>query len=342
MATHETPVLPGAAPAVAGDLLEAGEGDVVARGFWEQVWRRFKRDRVAIASAIAIVLMVLVAFVGLPIAEHISGRTPYTINVNAVKDFGPLPPFSHAPSPSGHGSWYYPLGTSDTAGHDELLQMLAGAQVSFEVAAFSTVLGLAAGILLGMLAGFYGGAVDTLVSRATEIVMALPLLLFAIALSFTIGTRLNSYTFFGLFSPGVVTLVIVISAFTWYYPARIVRAQVLSLREKEFVEAARMVGASNTRILRSHLLPHLTGTIIVYGTLTIATNILFEAGLSFLGVGIPQGEPSWGNSINEAVNYYTTLPWLMVWPGLGILAATLAFNLLGDGLRDSIDPRGSI
>jgi peptide/nickel transport system permease protein len=120
-----------------------------------------------------------------------------------------------------------------------------------------------------------------------------------------------------------------------------VRAQVLSLREKEFVEAARMVGASNWRIMRSHLLPHLTGTIIVYATLTVATNILFEAGLSFLGVGIPQDQPSWGNLINTAVSYYTTIPWLMVWPGLGILIATLSFNLLGDGLRDALDPRGT-
>jgi peptide/nickel transport system permease protein len=169
--------------------------------------------------------------------------------------------------------------------------------------------------------------------------MALPLLLFAIALSATVGTRMNAYTFFGLFSPGVVSVTLVITAFSWYYPARIVRAQILSLREKEFVEAARMVGAGNRRILRSHLLPHLTGTIIVYGTLTVATNILFEAGLSILGVGIPAGEPSWGNLINEAVNYYLTIPLLMVWPGLAILFATLAFNLLGDGLRDAVDPR---
>jgi peptide/nickel transport system permease protein len=219
--------------------------------------------------------------------------------------------------------------------------MLAGAQVSFEVAILATIFGLVIGVFMGMLAGYYGGAVDTLVSRATEMVMALPLLLFAIALSFMIGTRLNSYTFFGVFEPGVVTLVLVITLFSWYYPARIVRAQVLSLREKEFVEAARMVGASNFRILRSHLLPHLTGTIIVYSTLTVATNILLEAGLSFLGVGIPQGVPSWGNLINDAVSYYFTLPALMIWPGLGILFATLAFNLLGDGLRDAIDPRGA-
>ena len=211
--------------------------------------------------------------------------------------------------------------------------MMAGAQISFEVAILATIFGVAMGVLLGMIAGFYGGVVDMFVSRATELVMALPLLLFAIAFSFTVGQRLNAYTFFGLFSPGVVTLVIVISVFSWFYPARIIRAQVLSLREKEFVEAAKMVGASNRRILRSHLLPHLTGTIIVYSTLLVATNILFEAGLSFLGVGIPQGEPSWGNLINSAVNYYISIPWLMVWPGLGILFATLAFNLLGDGAR---------
>ncbi len=257
--------------------------------------------------------MILVAFIGTPIANHLLGRTAYSINTNA-QGFEPALPWTHAPTAAGNCCTLYVLGTSDTAGHDELL---------------------------GMIAGYYGGGIDMLVSRATELVMALPLLLFAIAFSFTAGQRLNTYTFFGLFSPGVVTLVIVISLFSWFYPARIIRAQVLSLREKEFVEAARMVGASNRRILRSHLLPHLTGTIIVYSTLLVATNILFEAGLSYLGVGIPQGEPSWGNLINSAVNYYTTIPWLMVWPGLGILFATLAFNLLGDGLRDALDPRGT-
>jgi len=312
MATSDRPVVSGVAPGAAELTTGPEEPAVIARGYWEQAWRRFKRDRVALFGAFTIIFLILVAFIGLPIAEHLLGRSQYDINVNA-QGYQPLGPFSSAPNATNTGTTFYVLGTSDTAGHDEFL---------------------------GMLAGFFGGAVDVIVSRATEIVMALPLLLFAIALSFTVGSRLNSYTFFGLFSPGVVTLVIVISAFSWYYPARIVRAQVLSLREKEFVEAARMVGASNMRILRSHLLPHLTGTIIVYATLTLAVNILFEAGLSYLGVGIPQGEPSWGNLINSAVGYYITVPWLMVWPGLGILIATLAFNLLGDGLRDALDPRG--
>ncbi|HET7428385.1 MAG TPA: ABC transporter permease [Gaiellales bacterium] len=339
MATSDRPVVSGVAPGAAEITTGPEEPAVIARGYWEQAWRRFKRDRVAMFGAFTIIFLILVAFIGLPIAEHLLGRSQYDINVNA-QGYQPLGPFSSAPNATGTGTTFYVLGTSDTAGHDEFLGMLGGAQISLEVAIISTIIGLGVGIVLGMLAGFFGGAVDVIVSRATEIVMALPLLLFAIALSFTVGSRLNTYTFFGLFSPGVVTLVIVISAFSWYYPARIVRAQVLSLREKEFVEAARMVGASNMRILRSHLLPHLTGTIIVYATLTVAVNILFEAGLSYLGVGIPQGEPSWGNLINSAVGYYITVPWLMVWPGLGILIATLAFNLLGDGLRDALDPRG--
>ena len=169
--------------------------------------------------------------------------------------------------------------------------------------------------------------------------MAFPLLLFLIALSATLGDRLDKITLGGLLNPGVFTLTMVIGLFTWFYPARIVRAQVLSLREKEFVEAARMVGSSNFRIMRSHLLPHLVGTIIVYGTLTVAINILLESTLSFLGVGLPPPNASWGNMLDEAVQFYTIQPWLIVWPGLALLVLTLAFNLLGDGLRDALDPR---
>ena len=248
MATSsERPILSGAAPgaadiAVGGGAGAAGQPVIKARGFWEQAWRRLRHDRVALVGAVAIVVMGLVAFVGTPIANHLLGRTAYSINTNA-QGFEPALPWTHAPTAAGHCCTLYVLGTSDTAGHDELLGMMAGAQVSFEVAIFATIFGVTIGVALGMIAGFYGGAADTLVSRATEIVMALPLLLFAIAFSFTAGSRLNAYTFFGLFSPGVVTLVIVISVFSWFYPARIIRSQVLSLREKEFVEAARMVGA---------------------------------------------------------------------------------------------------
>jgi peptide/nickel transport system permease protein len=344
MATKQerSTLLPGAAAGVgmAGGI-EGEIGDIRARGYWEQAWRRFRRDRIALFSGIVIILIVLTAFIGAPIAVHLLGHGPNDIDTNAVINFAPAPPFSHVQDANGKGT-YYVLGASDAVGRDEFLRILYGARVSLEVAVVSTMIGLFIGIVLGTLAGFYGGLIDTVVSRMTEIVMAFPLLLFAIAIAATVGDRLNSYTMFGLFVPGIVTLILVISIFSWYYPARIVRAQVLSLREKEFVEAARMVGGSNFRIMRSHLLPHLVGTIIVYGTLTVATNILFEAALSYLGVGLPPPNASWGNLLSDAVSYYTVVPWLIVWPGIAILITTLSFNLLGDGLRDAIDPRSTL
>jgi peptide/nickel transport system permease protein len=142
-----------------------------------------------------------------------------------------------------------------------------------------------------------------------------------------------------VFPKGVITLVLVFSVFGWYYPARIMRAQVLSIREKEYIEAARMIGASDSRIIRSHVIPHLIAPMIVYSTLIVASFILFEAGLSFLGLGIKPPESSWGNLLATAPEFYTKRPLLMVWPGLAVLMATLAFNLLGDGLRDAFDPR---
>jgi peptide/nickel transport system permease protein len=196
------------------------------------------------------------------------------------------------------------------------------------------------GVLMGSVAGYFGGWIDTIVSRITEVVMAFPVLLFIIALASTVGDRLNHVTF-GFLQPGVFTLTVVIGVFGWYYPARIIRAVVLSLREKEFVEAARMLGASDARIIRSHLLPHLVAPIIVYSTLIVAQNVLLEAGLSFLGIGIPLEVPSWGNLLSTAPEYYLAQPWLMIWPGVALLVTTLSFNLLGDGLRDAFDPRSS-
>jgi len=168
--------------------------------------------------------------------------------------------------------------------------------------------------------------------------MAFPFLLFAIALASTAGDRMNGITL-GIFAPGVITLMLVISVFSWFYPARIIRGIVLSLREKEFVEAARMTGASDTRIIRAHLMPHLIAPLIVFSTLIVATNVLAEAGLSFLGLGIPLPTASWGNLLSTAPQFYTTQPWLMVWPGLAVMITVLSFNLLGDGLRDAFDPK---
>jgi peptide/nickel transport system permease protein len=196
------------------------------------------------------------------------------------------------------------------------------------------------GVLLGAMAGYFKGWIDTVISRLTEITMAFPYLLFVIALASTVGPRLDGVTL-GFLGRGVITLVVVLGVFSWFYPARIIRAQVLSLREKEFVEAARMVGASDARIIRSHLLPHLVAPIIVYSTLIVAQFVLAEAGLSYLGLGIKLPTASWGNLLATAPDYYTIQPWLMIWPGLAVLMTTLSFNLLGDGLRDAFDPRST-
>jgi peptide/nickel transport system permease protein len=196
-------------------------------------------------------------------------------------------------------------------------------------------------VLLGLVAGYYRGAVDTIVARLTEITMAFPALLFIIALASTVGGRLDQVTL-GIFGEGVITLVLVFTAFGWFFPARVIRAKVLSLREKGFVAAARMIGASDWRVMRSHLLPHLVAPIIVFSTLIVAGFVLGEAGLSFLGVGIKLPTPSWGNLLAVAPDFYTSQPWIMVWPGLAVMLTTLAFNMLGDGLRDAFDPRSAL
>jgi peptide/nickel transport system permease protein len=338
--TDPTTLLPGGA-ALAGSAGDVEGGAVEARGYWENAFRRLRRDRLAIVSAIVIVSFVLVAFIGAPLAERWVGHGPNDLVAGGVDNFKPVGPLSTVSDGQG-GQTHLVLGASDLVGRDEFLRLLSGAQVSLEVGILSTIVGLGLGLVLGLLAGFYGGVADTIVSRLTEIVMAFPLLLFLIAIGATLGDRLDSITLGGLVSPGVFALTMVIGLFTWFYPARIIRAQVLSLREKEFIEAARMVGSSNFRIMRSHLLPHLVGTIIVYGTLTVAINILLESTLSFLGVGLPAPNASWGNMLDEAVQFYTIQPWLIVWPGLALLVLTLAFNLLGDGLRDALDPRATL
>jgi ABC-type dipeptide/oligopeptide/nickel transport system permease subunit len=327
---------------------DADQIQIRARGYWEQVWIRFRKDKFAITGGLFVLFLFLAAFVGAPIAAHLLGHGPNEIFAGGVTSDTLLPkgPWSHAstapyPGATGHfGQTLLILGGDSQLGRDEFLRLLYGAQVSLEVAIGATVLSMFIGVVMGAIAGYYGGWIDTVVSRVTEVTMAFPVLLFIIALASTVGPRLDNITL-GIFGHGVVTLVLVLGLFGWFYPARIVRAQVLSLREKEFIEAARMVGASDYKIVRSHLLPHLVAPIIVLSTLVVAQFILAEAGLSFLAIGIKQPTASWGNLLQEGPNYYLTQPWLMVWPGLAVLLTTLAFNLLGDGLRDAFDPRGA-
>jgi len=349
MSTRDKPELlssgAGLGAAVAAETgTELGElENIRARGYWEQVFRRFRRDKAALAGGVFIILLVFAAYPGAWITSKLVGHGPneiFTVNALDRTTLLPLGPFSHVQNLSGSGTTLFVLGADSQLGRDEFLRLLYGARVSLEVAVGATILGMIIGILMGSIAGYFGGWIDTIVSRVTEVVMAFPVLLFIIALASTVGDRLNNITF-GFLQPGVLTLTVVIGVFGWYYPARIFRAVVLSLREKEFVEAARMIGASDARIIRSHLLPHLVAPIIVYSTLIVAQNILLEAGLSFLSLGIPPGTPSWGNLLSTAPDYYLAQPWLMIWPGLAVLLTTLAFNLLGDGMRDAFDPRAT-
>jgi peptide/nickel transport system permease protein len=332
-----------------------GETEAIrARGYWELVWRRFKRDKIAIASGFFIIFLIAVAFGGAPLARHYVGHGPNDLFVpgccpggteavssptQGLLPAGPLT-WVKNPNTTRKGKDLFVLGAANRLGQDEFLRLLYGARISLEVAGLSTIGVMIIGVILGATAGYFRGWVDTIISRLTEITMAFPLLIFIISLAATIGPQLDNVTL-GIFPKGVVTLVLIFSLFGWFYPARIMRAQVLSIREKEYVEAARMIGASDVRIIRSHILPHLIAPIIVYSTLTVASYVLLEAGLSFLGIGIPPTVPSWGNLLSSAPEYYTTRPLLMIWPGLAVLLATLAFNLLGDGLRDAFDPRSS-
>ena len=334
--------------------LESGpvEGDgqsVKARGYWELVWIRFKRDKLAVVSIGFIIFLFVSSFALAPLFAHILGHGPDDIFANGVNphSLAPVGPWTHintAPylgAPGHFKNTLLPLGADGSLGRDLFLRLLYGAQTSLEVALLATVGSVGLGVVMGLLAGYFRGWVDTVVSRLIEIVMVFPFLLFIIAVRVVAGNTLNAITF-GFLAHGVFTLSLIFSVFGWFYPARIIRGVVMSLREKEFVEAARMTGASDLRIMRSHLLPHLVAPIIVYSTLIIASNIIAEAGLSFLGLGIEQPTASWGNLLAAAPDYYLTQPWLMVWPGLCILLTTFAFNLLGDGLRDAFDPRARV
>jgi peptide/nickel transport system permease protein len=228
------------------------------------------------------------------------------------------------------------MGLETVNGRDIFSRVLYGARVSLLIAILATMLSVVIGTTLGIISGFFGGWVDAVLSRLMDIFLAFPLLIFAIALAGVFPDEA-----FGLkgLSLRLSVLVFVIGFFNWPYIGRIVRGQTIALREREYVEAARSLGATWPYILRTELLPNLMAPILVYSTLIIPANILFEAALSFLGVGIPPPTATWGGMLTSASTFYT-VPHFMFWPGLAIFATVLAFNLFGDGLRDAFDPKG--
>ena len=235
--------------------------EIKARGYWESVWLTLKKDKAAVGGGITVIILILLCFVGAPIFAWILGHGPDQIFDGGLTSGAlPLGPWSHfkdVPYIGATGNFptvFFPLGSDGAQGRDEFLRLLYGGRASLEVAIFATAISITLGVVCGAAAGYFGGWIDMIISRVTELTMAFPVILFIIALSAVAGPQLNKITF-GFLPNGVFTITMVLSIFGWFYPARIARAQVLSLREKEFVEAARMVGSSDHKIIRSHLLP---------------------------------------------------------------------------------------
>jgi len=297
---------------------------VIGRSPWELFWRRFRKDRFAIAGVVIIAIMLLLA-VFAPLTETITGHGRNQVFLDRLDEFG----IPTGPS----GDFWFGM---DTAGRDMFVRVVFGARTSLIIAFFATGLATLIGVILGLLAGFYRGKIDTIISRTVDVWLSLPVLLLALGLAAACGLQ---PCLGGLIQPGLLVVSLIIGLFNWPYICRIVRGQVLSLREKEFTEAARALGSSNRRIMLRELLPNVAAPIIVYTTLIIPNNILFEAALSFLGVGVPQETPSWGRMLSDASGIFTVAWWMMLFPGLFLFLTTLAFNLVGDGLRDALDPR---
>jgi peptide/nickel transport system permease protein len=309
-----------------GFIDESGERKIVARSPLQLFIMRFRRDRVAMVALFFICVLVLIALLAPVITSVFGVGGPRVQNTDALDAFGT------ATGPSAQ----HPFGV-DQLGRDLLSRTIYGSRVSLEAAVLGTGLAALIGTTVGLVAGFFGGVVDTLLSRMTDLVLAFPILLLGLGLAAACSGAEGCLG--GLVQPGLAVVILVISLFTWPYIARIVRGQTLSLREKEFVEAARSLGASNRRIIARDILPNLTAPLIVYTSLLIPVNILLEASLSFLGVGVQGGTPSWGAMIAEASGQFPDSWWYMLFPGLALLLTVLAFNLVGDGLQDALNPR---
>jgi peptide/nickel transport system permease protein len=301
-------------------------GDIAARSPMELFWRRFRGDRVALVSLVFIAVLVLIAIFAHPIVSALGLGNPNAPNTNALDAFG---------QPTGPSS-AHPFGVDDI-GRDVLARVIYGSQVSLEVAFISTGIAVLIGVCVGMAAGYFRGWVDSLLARTMDIVLAFPILLLAIGLAS--ACQLGKGCLGGLITPGRVTLIFVIALSSWPYIGRIIRGQVLSIREKEFIESARSLGASNMRIMFREILPNLVAPIIVYTSLILPTNILYEAALSFLGVGVQPPTASWGQMIAAASLIFDTAWWYMVFPGVALVLTVLAFNLVGDGLQDALNPK---
>lgn len=288
--------------------------EVIRTPFGEFV-HRFKRNRLAIVGLVIVTIMMMVTLLT-PWIAPMSATVPYASGTTATG--APLLPTWH---------WnHFFLGT-DNLGRDVMSRLIWGARVSMEVGFMATLISLTIGMFIGIISGYVGGWLDNFLMRITDIVLAFPFFLFVILLNSVIE------------KPSVFTVYLVIGVLGWAGAARIARGQALSIRHLEFIDAAKSVGASQRRILWKHMVPAVLPPVLVYGTLSIPSNMILESALSFLGIGVPDPVVSWGKMINLGLNFYQVDPWLIIFPGVAIALATLGFNLFGDGLNDALSPR---
>ncbi|NUP48115.1 MAG: ABC transporter permease [Catenulispora sp.] len=303
---------------------------IEGRSLTQIAWTRLKRDKIAMTAMCIVILMCVIGACASFVAPHLGGG-PNTFHSNLIDGDTSLPIGTAGGISSKH--W---LGVDPGSGRDIAARVIKGAQWSLLISFLATALTVILGLVAGLLAGYFGGWVDAVVNWLMAVFLAFPVVLFGIALAS--GLPLRAFGFSPIWLR-VTLLILVIGGFGWAYFGRIVRGQVLTLREKEFVDASRSLGASELRIVFKEIMPNLIAPTLVFASLAIPGNILAEATFSFLGVGIPLPEPSWGGMLNDSLSQYQYDPAYLFIPGLAIFVTVLAFNLFGDGVRDAFDPK---
>jgi peptide/nickel transport system permease protein len=297
------------------------------------IWARLRRDRLAMICLIILVIYYALAIFG-PIVAGFLNISPYTLDPGAISDLGGKPKLDWGGISAAH-----PLGVEWGTGRDIAAQLLFGLRISLVISTSATIITVAIGTVIGIVAGYSGGWTDSLIGRFMDLVLAFPFLLIVLALSTVLTQRLTQLGVPEGNPSRILYLILVLSVFGWPYLARIVRGQVLSLREREFVEAAVAMGSSKRRILFTEILPNLWAPILVYSTLTLPAYIGFEAALSFLGVGVIPPETTFGAMLANSVSYFNVVPTYLFIPGTVLVILVVSFNLLGDALRDALDPK---
>jgi oligopeptide transport system permease protein len=306
-------------------LVDADEF-VVGTSLWRDAWRRLLKNKLAVFGLIVVLIITIASLAGPFLIKKLTGVTPDYIptDVALLKSF---PPFR---APDGSFSWKHPMGT-DVQGRDLLARVLQGGQISLMVGIISTLVSLVIGVSYGAIAGYLGGRIDNLMMRLVDVLYSLPYIIIVIVLL----SMFRSQTARGQ----VVLLFIALGSVSWLTMARIVRGQVLSLKNQEFVLAARATGVSTPRIIFRHIVPNTLGPVIVYATLTIPTVMLTEAFLSFLGFGVQPPLASWGSLATDGIQHIAIFPWQLIFPGVTMGLTLFSLNFLGDGLRDALDPQ---